>query len=390
MISPVLTYCSNVHPAETWAEVANMLAHEVTAVANVAGREGSFPVGLRLSAAAARELATPRAFDELQALLAEHAFEVCTINGFPFGEFATAPVKAAVYEPSWADPARVAYTLDLARLLVRILPTHASYGSVSTVPIGFRLGTHAQDRAAAHLVDVAVSLMQLEVATGRRIVVALEPEPMCTMATAVDVERWFARYLWTDAATVAGAARHGLAPPQVRDAVHRHLGVCFDVCHAAVEFDDPVAALDRFDAVGIVIGKIQLSCALTLTPDPESLATLAAFADDVYLHQVVVRGHDGGLARYLDLPDALDDATAAAAEQWRVHFHVPVFAESLGAVQTTQPELIAVLRHASQRADMHFEVETYSWPMLDPQFRGARLADDIARELAWVRARWTR
>jgi len=67
----------------------------------------------------------------------------------------------------------------------------------------------------------------------------------------------------------------------------------------------------------------------------------------VYLHQVVERGAPD-LRRYLDLPEALAQVDLRAAERvWRVHFHVPVFRQSLGPFLGTQGylrEVLAILR----------------------------------------------
>ena len=54
---------------------------------------------------------------------------------------------------------------------------------------------------------------------------------------------------------------------------------------------------------------------------------LRRFAEGVYLHQVVIRAGDR-LQRFLDLPQAL--AEPRRGDEWRVHFHVPLFREQLG------------------------------------------------------------
>jgi len=59
-----LTYCSNIHPGETWAEVRANLEGYVPSVRDQVAPGQPFGVGLRLSAQAASEAlatATPRA-----------------------------------------------------------------------------------------------------------------------------------------------------------------------------------------------------------------------------------------------------------------------------------------------------------------------------------------
>ena len=91
--------------------------------------------------------------------------------------------------------------------------------------------------------------------------------------------------------------------------------------------------------------------------------------------------------RFVDLPDALAAADGDDVErEWRIHFHVPLFRESLGALRSTQPYVAALLgllrRHAYGG---HLEVETYTWDVLPAAYRGEPVVTAIARELTWVR-----
>jgi hypothetical protein len=161
--------------------------------------------------------------------------------------------------------------------------------------------------------------------------------------------------------------------------------VCYDVCHAAVEFEDPQASLARLRAEGIAIGKLQLSSALRIAAlDEANRRQLAAFAEPVYLHQAVQKA-DGALVRYVDLPQAL--AAAPAGAELRVHFHVPVFLEDMEHFGTTQAFLARILAlHRAEPVSRHLEVETYTWDVLPKAYRTAELSAAIARELDWVKA----
>ena len=59
-----LTYCSNIHPGETWAEVRANLGRYVPSVRDQVARGRPFGIGLRLSAEAAQTLAQPEAMAE--------------------------------------------------------------------------------------------------------------------------------------------------------------------------------------------------------------------------------------------------------------------------------------------------------------------------------------
>ena len=82
-----LTYCSNIHAGESWAEVRAALGHALPAVRKHLGVTGPFAIGLRLSARAAEELKPGAARDEFFAFIRDGDYYVPTINGFPFGAF---------------------------------------------------------------------------------------------------------------------------------------------------------------------------------------------------------------------------------------------------------------------------------------------------------------
>jgi hypothetical protein len=171
--------------------------------------------------------------------------------------------------------------------------------------------------------------------------------------------------------------------------LRRHLGVCYDVCHAAVEFEDAAASIAQLRGNGIAIAKLQLSSALRVASfDAASAGQLASFAEPVYLHQVVQRSPDGTLRRFTDLPQALAESAGAAGAEWRVHFHVPVFLEQMEHFGTTQAFLAQILAlHRAEPISAHLEVETYTWDVLPAAYRSADLGSAIARELQWVEAR---
>ena len=175
-------------------------------------------------------------------------------------------------------------------------------------------------------------------------------------------------------------------PGAAEAALHRHLGLCYDVCHAAVEFEDARTSIQALQATGISISKLQLSSAMRIAEvGPETAQRLQAFVEPVYLHQVVEQGPDG-LRRYTDLPDALAKIEAAMGREWRIHFHVPIFLDKMAEVGTTQGFLRDIL--AIQRdtpVTQQLEVETYTWDVLPETYRNAGVSAAIARELSWVR-----
>ena len=383
-----LTYCSNIHAGESWAEVRDAIASALPKVRRHLKASGPLAIGLRLSARAAAELEQPSTLDAFRRFLRAGDYYVPTINGFPFGAFHRERVKETVYLPDWRDPRRVDYTNRLATLLAALLKDRGrAGGSVSTVPGAFKGHLHSTEDAAAiavRILEHAGHLAALRRSTGVTIVLAIEPEPACFIETTLEAVDFFTRYLFDDRFVAASSS---LTVEEVR----RHVGVCFDACHMAVEFEDHAAALAALDRAGIRVAKFQISSALRVA-DPSEGSTgrraLERFAEDVYLHQVVTpSGH--GLTRYVDLPDALKNDPAT--REWRIHFHVPVFLKEMGDLETTQPDLEAVLDLVKQRTDTPcLEVETYTWDVLPPEYRTAEMSEAIARELSWTRQRMER
>jgi sugar phosphate isomerase/epimerase len=396
---PHLTYCTNIHPGESLAEVRSAVEHHVVGVKQRLGFTGPFGVGLRLSARAAEELSNPAAFADFQDLLVRSGLYVFTINGFPYGTFHGERVKESVYRPDWLEPERVVYADRLAGLLARLLPDGVT-GSVSTVPGAFReRASIAQGGVACaeHVLSHAATLFRIRETTGKLVEVALEPEPCCLLETTADAVRFFEAHVVSRGACERFARTTGLAVRDAEDFLRRHVGVCLDACHLAIEFEDAREAVNGFRAAGIRIGKVQVTTALSaqLSGDPgrdaPTLNALERFAEGVYLHQVVVREHaartNDELVRHLDLPDALRAARAAAGKpsEWRVHFHVPVFTESLGAFGSTGAFLRDLLGIVGREAvSEHLEVETYTWDVLPPEHRSSGVEDAIAREIRFT------
>jgi sugar phosphate isomerase/epimerase len=384
-----LTYCTNIHAGESWPEVHTALAKYLPEVRRQVAADRPFGVGLRLSAIATEALRERAAMDQLKALLAASDCYVFTLNGFPYGPFHGRRVKEAVYQPDWRHEERVAYSNLLADLLVELLPEDdALAGSISTVPGTFKplaAAPGAIDDMARNLIRAVAHLVQIERATGRTIALALEPEPYCFLETIAETVRFFEQHLFAGAAVAQLVEHTSASQSDAEAALRRHLGVCYDVCHAAVEFEDPAGSLADLRGAGIAIPKLQLSAALRIPEvGPATAAQLRPFDEPVYLHQVVER-RGGRLIRHLDLPDALAGIADSAGAEWRVHFHVPIFLDELKDFATTQAFLREILAlHRQQPVSAHLEVETYTWDVLPERYRQVDVASAIARELAWV------
>jgi sugar phosphate isomerase/epimerase len=383
-----LTYCTNIHAGETWRDVRASLAAHVPRIKARVSPHAPMGLGLRLSAIAAEELAKPTELQEFRGFLASHGLYVFTINAFPYGPFHGRRVKEDVYQPDWLTAERLAYTDRAAEILAGLLPA-GQVGSVSTVPGTFKplaARRGAPATIAANLAHHVATLVDIWRRTDREIVLALEPEPCCFLETVEETVAFFRDYLYVDTAAVVVAKRAGIDLATAREALRRHIGVCYDICHGAVEFEDPAAAFAAFGDAGIRVAKLQLSSALRLpSVNGATEAMLSAFEDGVYLHQVVER-NGAAVTRYVDLAPAFAALrVGTAGGEWRVHCHVPVFLAKAGAFHSTRPMLEAALACARRGyVAPHLEIETYTWSVLPPELRQENLADAIGREIEWV------
>ena len=373
-----LAYCTNVHRGETWAETFAALERHVLPVRRRVAPGRPYAIGLRLGQRAASELAPPAVLAEFQRWLERHDCYVFTINGFPYGSFHGTRVKEQVYAPDWSTPERVAYTLQLFELLVQLVPAGGS-ASVSTVPASFKAFVAAQperrDAIFRHLSACGRAIAELAARTGRDLHLGLEPEPLCYVETSDETVRFFQDWCAGD-------------PAVVRDGLLRHVGVNYDCCHLAVEFESAAAALDRIAAAGLRLSKLHLSSALRVKPDAVGRKALEAFVEPVYLHQVVVgrAGTHEVRRRHVDLPDALAHPEPPLPDdEWRVHFHVPLHASPGAPFQDTRDHLGAALDWlaAHPGACTHLEMETYTWEVLPPALR-LPIEDQLVREYEWT------
>ncbi|CAN1721137.1 Sugar phosphate isomerase [Hyphomicrobium sp. 1Nfss2.1] len=388
--SPHLTYCTNIHAGERWAEIEAALRKHVLPIKAEVSPDQPMGIGLRLSATAADELAKPEALAALKAFLAQSDLYVFTINAFPYGNFHGTRVKERVYEPDWRDERRVQFSNRAADILEALLP-EGMEGSISSVPGAYKEAINGPidiARMVHHLIRHAAYLYRLAEETGKHISLALEPEPCCFLETVDEAIDFFNDHLFARQSVETFRRLTDISTREAREALRRHLGICLDVCHASVEFEDPVECLGRLAAVGIRVPKIQLSSALRIpVVDANAAELLARFDDGVYLHQTVEVQGDR-VTRYRDLPEAFDALRSGrAGGEWRVHCHVPLFQADYGALQSTQQPLANLLAACKRSAlAPHLEVETYTWDVLPADMRGIDVSSDIARELKWVRS----
>jgi sugar phosphate isomerase/epimerase len=378
-------YCGNVHPGRTIDEVKQNLIKYSLDVKSQVRPNKPMGIGLWLSATAAKELDDSSKLVEFRDWLAEVGLLPFTLNGFPYGDFHQEVVKHDVYRPTWADPARLEYTVRLAEILNVLLPEGID-GTISTLPLGWPTDAGKSNiddeqfwkSSARNLKTCAERLDDLAQTTGRNVFICIEPEPGCILDTCDDVIAFFDQHLFV----------HDTNTNQL---IRNHIGVCHDVCHSAVMFEEQATAINDYANADIRIGKVQVSSAVAVDFDSGAndeldgkLSQLSKFAEPKYLHQTSVATSEE-VEFYEDLDLAIKANETHLHGQWRVHFHVPIFSESLGLIDTTQTDIKQCVDaiQATGNPLPHFEIETYAWNVLPKGLEEISLADGIAKEIAW-------
>jgi len=373
-----LSYCCNVHPSSNVQELLQILTEKTAYVQELTVQP--IAAGLWLADSVTRELAdSVELLASLKEKLAQHQLPCYTLNAFPYGNFHTKRVKEKVYLPDWTSTDRLEYTIRCAKLLAELLPEGVE-GSISTVPLGFKELSNEPDftiRCCDRLIELAQQLDILHDETGRLIRLAIEPEPLCVIETTAEAITFFEQ-LRQQAQTVLA-----------EDVVNSHIGLCYDICHQAVEYEDVKQSIQTLTENNIRINKVHITCAIELN-DPanniEGRQFLAQFAEPRYLHQTFTKLSSSSKETTHITDLTTEFATCPPqdwlnAESWRIHFHVPVHADSLGPLSTTRKSLQEAMQAVRDLSYApHLEVETYTWNVM-PGETPTDVCQNLAEEM---------
>lgn len=395
-----LTYCTNIHPGEHWSEVFDSLKTYTLPLKQKISPDRAMGVGLRLSNLASEEILQGDALQKFKEWLDVEDLYVFTLNGFPYGGFHRTHVKDDVHKPDWTTDERLAYTKRIFDILSVLLPIGME-GGISSSPISYRHWFEPQSEAyeaawstgILNLTKLAIYLHTIDKEKNQFLHLDIEPEPDGFLENTEEVIDFYNDRL-LPFGTKYISEQLGISPDKAKEILLRHIQICYDVCHFAVVFEKPAYTFERWAAEGIRIGKVQISAALK-AEFPKGIedrtGIIAAFQklnESTYLHQVVAKQQGGALAHYRDLPEALPTIENPDTEEWRTHFHVPIFIERYDHLQSTRSTIEEVLAYPKEISH-HWEVETYTWEVLPESIR-FDLGASIERELNWVLENWNK
>jgi sugar phosphate isomerase/epimerase len=304
-------------------------------------RADTLGVSLWLPPALAGTLAIEsRTRARLRAELDARGLEVVSLSGVRYGEGA----------PDWSSPSRLEYTLDLARVLVDLLPDDAVRGVISTVGLGRREEWNVdRDRSCGRiLARLSRGLAEMAWQTGRAVRVGFQPEPGGVLDTAAH-----------------SAAALATVDPE-------RLGICLDLANLACTWEHPADALDTLADNGISVIRVQVAAALETAQPAAAAGVLRGYVDPDHRHPVTTAAG----AYVDDLGRALDSGPPGP---WRIRCRVPLHSAPPSPLVATTDVARAALRHllgGTYPGTDYLDVDPGDW-----RGQPADLAGEVAAEL---------
>jgi hypothetical protein len=210
------------------------------------------------------------------------------------------------------------------------------------------------------------------------------------LETTAETVEFFTKVLRSEQSLQALGKDLGISSEEARVVLRRHVGTVYDICHQAVEFEDITASLQSLVDNDVPVFKLQEAAAMQMpNVTRETVEELRKWSDSVYLTQTIER-RDGKLTRFLNLEDAFAafEKDPTGHREWRTHYHVPVFLESLGDhFKTTRFAIAEALAfHKANPLSSQLEIETYTWDVLPAHLKTGDIVDYVTLELEWVQS----
>ncbi|MGZ8550315.1 MAG: metabolite traffic protein EboE, partial [Chitinophagaceae bacterium] len=292
-----LTYCSNIHPGESWEEHFAQLQQHIPLIKEKINAGNRFGIGLRLSNTASIELKKDKNLTAFNEWLKKNNCYVFTLNGFPYGSFHHTEVKDKVHAPDWQTKERVDYTIRIAEILSTLLPGSME-GGISTSPLSYRHwhSPGQQDavfkKTTSLLLEVILKLIEIKSRTGKTIHIDIEPEPDGLLESGIEFINWYENWLLPLGMALL-QERFGWTNETSVKLLKEHVQLCYDICHFAVGYEDHEQILDLLRQKDIRIGKVQVSAALKAGMPADAkdrkqvIDAFRQFNESTYLHQVI-------------------------------------------------------------------------------------------------------
>lgn len=370
------SYCMNVHPADTLEDLIKNLKELAYPIAQKTKHIYEMGVELHLNHIVAEE--AMQKIDYLKSNLEKLNLKVFSVNNYPLIDFHQKIVKDKVYLPSWAHTERTKATITCAKVLAQLIATNQS-ASISTLAGAYRYhdGFSQIDVICQNYLDAFEEIKKINQTYKVNISLALEPEPDTTLDSIQSIIQFFEIDL------KKASDKRKLNFSQVKSII----GLNLDACHASVIFEKPADALRILHSKGIQTFKFHITNAPILRP-PYTTEKIIAFKklnEPKYLHQTFALKNKQ-VTKFKDLSD-FNFENCNDYEEIRTHFHVPLNLQSFSSLNTSNEEVIDLLKAAiSIPCGQNFVAETYTWPqhLESISAKNFNLINGIADEVNWL------
>lgn len=371
-----IAYCMNVHPANNLKELYdnfNKFALPIFKEVQTSTQK-NIGVELHLNHVVSEELA--KQIEPFNQFIEKNDINIFSINNFPLIDFHQPIVKDKVYLPSWAQSERLEQTKLCAKILSQ-LKTNNTELTISTLAGSWKYHNHDENSVLNNYMQIIRYLQDLHEQTGKKIRVALEPEPDTTLDSLASIIAFFDKL----------KERLIRSNMPVEKSLE-YIGLNFDTCHSSVLFEKPLSVILELLKKQIPIYKFHITNAPKLLApfSKENKISLKSLDEPKYLHQTRCKMPDEKIVAFKDLCH-FNSEEVQEAQEIRTHFHVPLNLKSIGLLETTQSEVKDLLdQMPTSLSNTPLVVETYTWPqhLNATKQNNFNLIDGISQELIWL------
>lgn len=372
-----LMYCSNIFKNNTQKQLFNNLNKLIKKLKSKFNKEKKFSIGLCASNKLSNELI--KNINIFSKYIKKKKINIPSLNGFSYNNFHKKITKDNIYWPDWSSIKRVNYTNNLIKLLDNI--NNKNKKSISTMPISYKGWINKKNtvyiyyKTAKNLTKVTENIIKNK----SNIIISIEPEPTCLIEKSQEFINYFNNWI---------KPLYKKYSINNKKNIKNIIGICYDICHFAVQFEKHEKILNNLEKENIIIGKLQISSALKINDDrtkkenKQIIKNLNVFKYSSFLHQIN-NINKNKTKIYKDIKYSIKYLKKNIKSEWRIHFHIPIYINKYKNFRTTNNEIKNVMQNINKKNFTgHIEIETYTYKNLSIRYD---ILNSIINEYKWIR-----
>ncbi len=363
-----IMYCSNIFKKDSWKELIKNINKYSKIIKKKYPYKRKIAIGLCLSNKMANLLINKKKLKKFKNLINKKNIYVPSINGFVYKKFHQKMIKDKIYIPDWSSKKRIKYTNKLIKIINELNKT----GSISTLPISYKKWIK-KGKESYILYQSSINILKSIkniIKTKNNIHIDIEPEPGCLIENSKECINLFKNWIKPISKT--------LIPKNIN--IKNKLGICYDICHLSVNFEKHNKVIENFKKNNIKIGKIQISSSIKIKFNNKNkiknINKLKLIKESPFLHQTIIKSNKK-LIYKSDIKEAIK-SNIKKKQEWRIHYHIPIYKKKAMKFKTTQKETIKLIEHIkNNKITKYLEIETYT-------YNKKNIFKCIIKELEWL------